>query len=175
MKPILSLTPRPTLLALPSLARASATLSRTTFSAALIALISAESSKVSELLAVSSCINSEFLVYLVGAREVLWMLSAILTRIQCVGLLFRFHKKEKYVPGTGVVISAGVYLRLMGNIFDVRGAVSRDPLNGRIPRPLVVVHSGNTAMERFGFSWTKASRSVRPALDAGFSLGGQKA
>jgi len=35
-------------------------------------------------------------------------LSAILTQMQCVGLLNRFQIKERYVLGTGVVTSAGV-------------------------------------------------------------------
>lgn len=66
--------------------------------------------------------------------------------MQCVGLLSKFHKKEIYVPGTGVVMSAGVYRRLIGKIFAVEGAVRSDVLNGRMPLPLVVVHSGNTAI-----------------------------
>lgn len=74
------------------------------------------------------------------------MLSAILTRMQCVGLLSKFQRKEKYVPGTGVVISAAVYRRLTGKIFAVGGAVRRDVLKGRMPRPLVVVHSGKTTI-----------------------------
>lgn len=47
------------------------------------------------------------------------MLSAILTLIQCVGLRSKFQKNVIYSPGIGVVISAGVYRRLTGNIFDV--------------------------------------------------------
>ncbi len=34
----------------------------------------------------------------------------------------------------------------MGKIFAVGGAVRRDGLNGRMPRPLVVVHSGKTTI-----------------------------
>lgn len=49
-----------------------------------------------------------------------------------------------YVPGIGVVISAAVYLRLMGKIFIIEGQVRSEVLKGRMPRPLVVVHSGNT-------------------------------
>ena len=76
----------------------------------------------------------------------LCVLSAILTRMQCVGLLSRFQRKDQYVFGTGVVISAAVYRRLTGKIFAVSGVVRRDVLNGRMPFPLVVVHSGNTTI-----------------------------
>lgn len=78
------------------------------------------------------------------------------------------------MPGKGVVTSAGVYLKLMGKILDERGAVSRDPLNGRMPRPLVVVHSGKTAMTRFGCFRIKDSRSISLAF-GGCSLGASKA
>lgn len=47
-----------------------------------------------------------------------------------------------------MVMSAGVYLRLMGKIFDVEGTVKSEGLNGRIPRPFVVEHSGKTTMGR---------------------------
>lgn len=49
-----SFTPRPTLLTLPNLAKASATLSKTRFSAAFILSASSELSNVSELLHASS-------------------------------------------------------------------------------------------------------------------------
>lgn len=95
MNPILSFTPKPTLLTLPSRARASATLFRTDLPAAFIPSASSELSKVSVLLAVSSCINCELSLTFGRAREVLYVLSAILTSIQWVGLLFKFHKKER--------------------------------------------------------------------------------
>lgn len=72
----------------------------------------------------------------------LWTLSAILTRMQWVGLLKRFQTNETYVPGTGVVISPAVYRRLIGKILASGGAVRSDGLKERMPRPLVVVHSG---------------------------------
>ena len=43
-------------------------------------------------------------------------------------------------------MSAAVYLRLIGNILAVEGAVRREELKGRMPRPFVVVHSGNTTI-----------------------------
>lgn len=49
------------------------------------------------------------------------------------------------MPGTGVVISGGVYLRLIGKILALAGAVNKELLKGNIPRPFVVVHSGKTA------------------------------
>ena len=74
------------------------------------------------------------------------MLSAILTRMQCVGLLRRFQRNPMYVSGNGVVMSAAVYLRLTGNIFTPGGQVRSEVLNRSIPRPFVVVHSGKTTM-----------------------------
>ena len=46
------------------------------------------------------------------------------------------------MPGTGVVISPAVYRRLIGKILASGGAVRSDGLKERMPRPLVVVHSG---------------------------------
>ena len=66
--------------------------------------------------------------------------------MQWVGLLSKFHRNPTNVPGTEVVISAAVYLRLMGKIFAVGGEVSKDALNGRMPLPFVVVHSGKTTI-----------------------------
>ena len=51
-----------------------------------------------------------------------------------------------YVPGIGVVISAAVYLRLIGNIFTPGGQVSSELLKGKMARPFVVVHSGKTTI-----------------------------
>lgn len=148
----LSLSPRPTFLTLPSLANASATLSSTLFSAIFIPSGSSEPNNVSLLLALSSWTRSPELVELLvaGDWEVLNTLSAILTRMQCVGLLSRFHRNPMYVPGTGVVMSAAVYRRLIGKIFAVEGAVRSDVLNGRTPLPFVVVHSGNTTIAWWG-------------------------
>lgn len=62
--------------------------------------------------------------------------------MQWVGLLRRFQINEMYVPGIGVVISPAVYRRLIGKILALGGAVRSEGLKGRMPRPLVVVHSG---------------------------------
>lgn len=68
--------------------------------------------------------------------------------------------KVQYLPGTGVVTSGGVYRRLIGNILVPGGVVSRLGLNGRIPLPLVVVHSGKTTITLFGCSLTSVFKSV---------------
>ena len=139
MKPALSLTSRPTVLTFPSRAKASAILCKNFLSAEFLLCPSSESSSVSVLLVVSSdCV-------------ILKTLSAIRTRMQCVGLLSRFQRKVRYVPGTGVVISGGVYLRLIGKMFALAGDVNNELLKGNIPRPFVVVHSGNTATTLSGF------------------------
>ena len=65
----LSRTPRPTRFTLPNLAKASATLSNTRFSAALIPSASSEPSSVSLLLVLSSDINCPGLVVLLVAGE----------------------------------------------------------------------------------------------------------
>lgn len=78
--------------------------------------------------------------------------------MQCVGLEHRFQRKVDSAPGTGVVISAGVYRRLIGKTLVLSGTVSKLGLNGRIPRPLVVVHSGKTAMIRSGCWDSSVSR-----------------
>lgn len=57
----------------------------------------------------------------------------------------------------------------------VVGAVRRLGLKGKIPRPLVVVHSGNTTMTRFGCSFTNVARSVIRAPFGGYSAGLDKA
>ena len=48
-------------------------------------------------------------------------------------------------------MSPGVYRTLTGKILVLGSAVSRLGLNGRMPRPFVVVHSGNTQIIAFGF------------------------
>lgn len=97
--------------------------------------------------------------------------SAIRTRIQCVGLLTRFQKKVKYEAGTGVVMSPGVYRRLIGNIFVVDGAVSSDGLKASIPLPFVVVHSGKMTSTRFGCCLSSDCRSVSLTLAGGSICG----
>ena len=106
--------------------------------------------------AVSSCIVSKkFVLYddvftagpdPEGAVEVWYTASAILTLMQCVGLLHRFHKNVPNDAGIGVVMSGAVYLKLTGNTLVFRGAVSRLGAKGKMPFPFVVVHSGNTTI-----------------------------
>lgn len=80
-----------------------------------------------------------------------------------------------YVPGTGVVISGGVYLRLIGNIFALAGAVNNELLKGNIPLPFVVVHSGKTATTLSGFWRNIVLSSTKFALDEGSFCGYWKA
>src|SRR5450756_764877 len=91
--------------------------------------------------------------------------------MQCVGLERRFHMKDKYSPGTGVVTSGGEYRRLTGKIFVPDGVVRRLGLNGRIPLPFVVVHSGKTTMTLCGCSARRVFRSVIFAPFGGCSCG----
>ena len=77
----------------------------------------------------------------------------------------------QYCPGTGVVISGGVYRRLIGKILVPGGVIKRLGLNGRMPRPFVVVHSGNTTITRLGCSATSVFKSVILAPLAGCSFG----
>ena len=72
-------------------------------------------------------------------------------------------------------MSPGVYRRLTGNIFAFRGAVSRDGLNGNIPRPFVVVHSGKTTTGRLWCSRRSVWRSTRLACGGGVYCGAWKA
>ena len=72
-------------------------------------------------------------------------------------------------------MSPGVYLRLMGNIFVVGGAVKSDGLKVRIPLPFVVVHSGKTTKTRFGFCSSSVVRSTRLAFLGGWYCGFWKA
>ena len=110
-----------------------------------------------------------------GLVEVLYTTSAIRTRMQFVGFDSRFHRNVRYVPGIGVVISAGVYRRLTGKIFVLGGAVSRLGLKGKIPRPFVVVHSGKTTTGRSGLSLSILERSTSSAEGEGCKVGGRKA
>ena len=80
-----------------------------------------------------------------------------------------------YVPGTGVVMSAAVYRRLVGKILASGGAVRSDGLKGRTPRPLVVVHSGKTTTAWLGYCLMRVSRSVSVAFFGGSSRGYWKA
>lgn len=148
---------------LPIRAKASATACNVCFSPMLRLSPSSDPINVSELLVVSSCVFPRILAgyeLFWSARSALVTLSAILTRIQCVGFVNKFHVKVKYVPGIGVVMSAGVYRRLMGKILVAEGTVSSEGLNGRIPRPFVVVHSGKTTIGRSGCRLMSVPRSV---------------
>lgn len=91
--------------------------------------------------------------------------------MQCDGLLQRFQRKVKKAPGIGVVMSAAVYRRLTGMTFVVGDTVSRLGLNGRMPRPLLGVHSGKTTITRFGLSLTNVSTSTRRAFAPGIFCG----
>ena len=75
----------------------------------------------------------------------------------------------------GVVISAGVYRKLVGKIFAFGGEVSMEGLRGRIPRPFVVVHSGKTQMGREGCSRTRVCISTRVVPFGGCSCGVENA
>src|SRR6266536_2002316 len=83
--------------------------------------------------------------------------------------------KDQYCPGTGVIISVGEYRRLIGKIFVLGWVVRRLGLNGRMPLPLVVVHSGKTTMHLFGCSSRSVFRSVIFAPFDGYSCGFERA
>ncbi len=54
------------------------------------------------------------------------------------------------------------------------GAVRREGLKCRMPRPLVVVHSGKTTTTRVGWSVRRVWRSVSGVLGGGDCWGGAK-
>lgn len=85
----------------------------------------------------------------------------------CVGRLNNLHRKLPQAPGTGVVISGEVYRIETGKILTSPGTVNRLGLKGRMPMPLVVAHSGNTAMTRFGLEATSSDSVVSLAPDGG--------
>lgn len=62
------------------------------------------------------------------------------------------------------MMSAGVYLRLTGYTFDFGEADRRLGLNGRMPRALLVVHSGKTTIYLLGLRAARVSRSIMSAL-----------
>ena len=88
-----------------------------------------------------------------------------------MGLLQRFQRKVRYESGIGVVISAGVYRRLIGKILLPAGVVNIEGLKGSIPRPFVVVHSGKIAIIRVGFLLISVSKSTRVAVAGGALCG----
>lgn len=55
------------------------------------------------------------------------------------------------------------------------GTVNKDGLMGKIPRPLDVVHSGNTTTIRLGFCLIYVSKSTNLARIDGLSLGYENA
>lgn len=72
-------------------------------------------------------------------------------------------------------MSPGVYLRFTGKIFVFGSAVNRLGLKGRIPRPFVVVHSGNTQiMESGDLLWSSSSVTSLSGL-VGWTVGWAKA
>lgn len=82
---------------------------------------------------------------------------------------------EKYVSGIGVVTSAGVYRRLMGKMATSFGVVSKLGANLRIPRPLVVVASGNTTTVRVGLARRRVATVAKVVPFGGDRRGGEKA
>lgn len=177
MKASLSFSVNPTLFTLPNLASASPTLSNT-FRSSSVASTSFKLPKVSVLLASSPSVSKKFDIYRSfwmamesAAFAELYTTSAIRTRIQCVGCESRFQMNEMYCPGSGVVMSGGVYRKLMGKILVFGGVVNRLGLNGKMPRPFVVVHSGNTTITLCGCSDTSVFRSVIFAFFPGNSCG----
>jgi hypothetical protein len=56
---------------------------------------------------------------------------------------------------------------LTGKILVLDGTPRSDLLRGRMPRPLVVVHSGNKTIERLGYLSTRVERSTRREPGAG--------
>lgn len=86
------------------------------------------------------------------------------TRMQCVGreLSRQINTMDSSQPGIGVTTSAGVYRSDTGKIFVSLAADSRDGENFSMPRPLLVVASGNTTITRPWFSlvnWESSTKS----------------
>ena len=94
--------------------------------------------------------------------------------MQCVGRERRLHRNFRYAPGTGVVMSAGVYLREIGKILVFRGAEESAGVKRKMPRPLVGVASGKTRTVRFGFCARRPEREIRFAAGEGRSDGAVK-
>lgn len=63
----------------------------------------------------------------------------------------------------------------MGKILLFAGADSNDGERGRMPRPLVVVHSGKTQMIRLGCSRASCAKVVSDSVEGGLSSGGKSA
>lgn len=74
-----------------------------------------------------------------------------------------------------MVISEGVYLKLTGKTLVRGGVDSRHGLRGRMPLPLLVVHSGKTTTTLFRFCFTNVSRSTRVAPLGGVVWGWRNA
>jgi len=72
-------------------------------------------------------------------------------------------------------MSGGEYRKLIGNIFVPGEAVKRLGLNGKIPLPLVVVHSGKTTIHLCGCCSINVPRSSIFAPLGGYSCGFDKA
>lgn len=66
-----------------------------------------------------------------------------------------------YIPGTGVVIFAAVYLKLGRKTFAMDGAVRSDIFKkNKTPLPFVVMYTGKRTMAGYGFFWIRNFRSV---------------
>lgn len=87
----------------------------------------------------------------------------------------RCQRNEIYAPGTGVVISDGVYRKLIGKILILDGTVKMLGDSSRIPRPFDVVHSGKTTIAESGFSLRRVERDTRRADGDGDNEGGSSA
>lgn len=72
-------------------------------------------------------------------------------------------------------MSPGVYLKFTGKILVFGGAVSKEGLNGKMPRPFVVVHSGSTQMAESGFSLRRSASVTNFAPRGGVRTGNEKA
>lgn len=95
--------------------------------------------------------------------------------MQVVGRDSKFQKNVSHLPGTGVVTSGGVYRMLTGKMWMSDGHWRTLGLKGRIALPLVVPHSGKTAMTRFGYSASRSLTSTSLALRGGAVRTGDRA
>lgn len=65
-----------------------------------------------------------------------------------------------YIPGTGVVIFAAVYLKLVRKTFAMDGAVRSDIFKKKTLLPFVFMYTGKRTMARYGFFSIRIFRSV---------------
>lgn len=72
-------------------------------------------------------------------------------------------------------MSPGVYRRLTGKILVFGSAVNKLGLKGSIPRPFVVVHSGNTQRMDCGYFFCSSFSVTKLSVFAGVKVGLEKA